>query len=541
MSRRPAALAFLVAMTVSACRRDMPHLADAPRLAYGVKPAVVRVSALATAEFRYPAEAIDDVASGLGITARNVPAGTGVVETGAGGSGSGFIIRADGYILTSGHVVAPTRDIASLERALRRNGAIAALVKHFPIDQLRSSQRDSSLGPFVDALAKVGVIEKMRIVDQVVLSDGETMPFTVRGYSPALSERGADLALLHVEHQNLPALPLGDSATVSVGDSIWAAGYPSVASSSDDVIGGWLSRDTDLEATFSAGAITAIRRDVAGHEVLQSNVAIYPGNSGGPVVNHRGEVIGIAGWGPPTAEQIKFLVPISVARPFVAKAGIRPVVDGEFNRSYGAALEAASRGDWPEARGDLDVAAGLFPNSPDLARFGVDVDRALLVPGWWQLHRTAVLLIGVLLVGLAAITAVAILRRAHVRGLEQDAESDFATVPPAPRDATGAAAPRLLGKFTILNGSRAGERLGLGGTGIRIGREQAICEIVLENPKISRLHAEVVCMDGKVLLIDRNSANGTYVNDQKIDRRELRNGDIIYFGGRNAIAVEFHV
>ena len=541
MSRRPAALAFLVAMAVSACRRDMPHLADAPRLAYGVKPAVVRVSALATAEFRYPAEAIDDVASGLGITARNVPAGTGVVETGAGGSGSGFIIRADGYILTSGHVVAPTRDSANLERALRRNGAIAALVKHFPIDQLRSSQRDSTLVPFVDALAKVGVIEKMRIVDQVVLSDGETMPFTVRRYSPALSERGADLALLHVEHQNLPALPLGDSATVSVGDSIWVAGYPSVASSSDDVIGGWLSRDTDLEATFSAGAITAIRRDVAGHEVLQSNVAIYPGNSGGPVVNHRGEVIGIAGWGPPTAEQIKFLVPISVARPFVAEAGIRPVVDGEFNRSYGAALEAASRGDWPEARRDLDVAAGLFPNSPDLARFGVDVDRALLVPGWWQLHRTAVLLVGVLLVGLAAITAVAILRRAHVRGLEQDAESDFATVPPAPRDATGAAAPRLLGKFTILNGSRAGERLGLGGTGIRIGREQAICEIVLENPKISRLHAEVVCMDGKVLLIDRNSANGPYVNDQKIDRRELRNGDIIYFGGRNAIAVEFHV
>ena len=80
----------------------------------------------------------------------------------------------------------------------------------------------------------------------------------------------------------------------------------------------------------------------------------------------------------------------------------------------------------------------------------------------------------------------------------------------------------------------------LGGSGIRIGRESTICEIVLENPKVSRLHAEVVSMDGKVLLIDRNSSNGTYVNDQKIDKRFLKDGDIIYFGGRNAVAVAFH-
>jgi pSer/pThr/pTyr-binding forkhead associated (FHA) protein len=98
----------------------------------------------------------------------------------------------------------------------------------------------------------------------------------------------------------------------------------------------------------------------------------------------------------------------------------------------------------------------------------------------------------------------------------------------------------ILGKLTILNGERAGEKLGLGGSGIRIGRESAICEIVLENPKVSRLHAEVVSIDGRVMLIDRNSSNGTYVNDQKIDRRFLKDGDIIHFGGRNAIAVAFH-
>ena len=122
-------------------------------------------------------------------------------------------------------------------------------------------------------------------------------------------------------------------------------------------------------------------------------------------------------------------------------------------------------------------------------------------------------------------------RRALHRG---DAAAAFGQPGPA------GAAVRLLGRFTILNGSRAGERLGLGGSGIRIGRETSICEIVLENPKVSRLHAEVVSIDGKVLLIDRNSSNGTYVNDQKIDKRYLKDGDIIYFGGRNAIAVAYH-
>ena len=108
------------------------------------------------------------------------------------------------------------------------------------------------------------------------------------------------------------------------------------------------------------------------------------------------------------------------------------------------------------------------------------------------------------------------------------------------RDSGERRASLPLGRFTILNGARAGERLGLGGSGIRIGRESTICEIVLENPKVSRLHAEVVSIDGKVLLIDRNSSNGTYVNDQKIEKRFLKDGDIIYFGGRNAIAVAYH-
>src|SRR4029079_4538577 len=99
----------------------------------------------------------------------------------------------------------------------------------------------------------------------------------------------------------------------------------------------WLSRDSDLEATFNPGTITAIKTNVANTPVFQSNVAIYRGNSGGPAVNARGEVIGISTWGHATAEQIKFLVPVNVARQMLAAAGITPSTGGDFNTHYRAA------------------------------------------------------------------------------------------------------------------------------------------------------------------------------------------------------------
>jgi pSer/pThr/pTyr-binding forkhead associated (FHA) protein len=158
----------------------------------------------------------------------------------------------------------------------------------------------------------------------------------------------------------------------------------------------------------------------------------------------------------------------------------------------------------------------------------------------WRRHPVAASVIGVAALGaLAAVVIPLVFRRNRMSKDLLTTNTVETVIAPTGREPT-THSPSFLGRFTILNGSRAGERLGLGGSGIRIGRESTICEIVLENPKVSRLHAEVVSIDGKVMLIDRNSSNGTYVNDQKIDKRFLRDGDIIYFGGRNAIAVAYH-
>src|SRR3954469_23587925 len=96
--RRLAGVPFVIALLLlAACRRAAPPQNDVPKMAYEVKPAVVRVSAYATAEFHYPAA----------LTGDTKATGEAVVETGAGDSGSGFIVHPDGTIVTSAHVVEP--------------------------------------------------------------------------------------------------------------------------------------------------------------------------------------------------------------------------------------------------------------------------------------------------------------------------------------------------------------------------------------------------------------------------------------------------
>ena len=530
MSVRPRVLLAVAIAVLAGCRQSAPRLDDVQRMTYGVKPSIVRVNAYATATFVYRVGA-----AALG-SAPEAGARTLSVPTGAGGSGSGFIVHPDGLILTSGHVVAPTRDAAALRQDLLRNGAIAALAKQLRIDQLREMQRNDTLERAVERVARDADVTGIRIVQTVDLSNGERLPFRILRYSPTPNEHGTDLALLRVDGRNLPVATLGDSDQVHVGDSIWAVGYPVLASSADEGIGGWLSPDSDLEATMARGDITAIKRNVVKTPVFQSNVAIYRGNSGGPVVNLAGEVIGISTWAHQSAESIKFLVPVNVAKSFLAQAGVPINVESEFTKRYRAALDAAGAGNWSTASAELARAAKLFPNSPDVIRFTHDADRALKEMPLWRRYPLALAAAVVVVLAVAAALALAHSRRTRIPKELLKATTETivspSSVPPG--------RPLMLGKFTILNGTRAGERLGLGGSGIRIGRESTICEIVLENPKVSRLHAEVVSIDGKVLLIDRNSSNGTYVNDQKIDKRFLRDGDIIYFGGRNAVAVAFH-
>jgi len=91
------------------------------------------------------------------------------------------------------------------------------------------------------------------------------------------SDRRSDVALLKVSATNLPYLRTGDSSKIRVGEWVLAIGSP-----------------FGLENTVTAGIISAKSRDTGEYlPLIQSDVAVNPGNSGGPLINMRGEVIGI--------------------------------------------------------------------------------------------------------------------------------------------------------------------------------------------------------------------------------------------------------
>ena len=91
------------------------------------------------------------------------------------------------------------------------------------------------------------------------------------------ADKRSDVAVLKVDATNLPRLVIGDSNKIRVGEWVIAIGSP-----------------FNLDNTVTAGIISAKSRDTGDYlPLIQSDVAVNPGNSGGPLINMRGEVIGI--------------------------------------------------------------------------------------------------------------------------------------------------------------------------------------------------------------------------------------------------------
>lgn len=142
------------------------------------------------------------------------------------GSGSGVIIRSDGYIVTNNHVV--------------------------------------------DGASKV----------EVTLNNNKTYPATVVGTDPA-----TDVAILKIDATGLPVVPFGDSDKLRLGQWVIAIGSP-----------------YDLRSTITAGIVSAKGRQMQHgpgesqfkiESFIQTDAAVNPGNSGGALVNQKGELVGV--------------------------------------------------------------------------------------------------------------------------------------------------------------------------------------------------------------------------------------------------------
>jgi serine protease Do len=145
---------------------------------------------------------------------------------------------------------------------------------------------------------------------KVTLPSGDDVDATVIS-----SDTTADLALIQVDATGLAAAKLGDSDAIKVGAAVVAIGTP-LGEYADSVTAGIISAKDRTITVASETSRTG--QEMTG--LLQTDAAVNPGNSGGPLINANGEVVGIVDATDSSGQGIGFAIPINTAKVFISHA-----------------------------------------------------------------------------------------------------------------------------------------------------------------------------------------------------------------------------
>ncbi|MCE2393718.1 trypsin-like peptidase domain-containing protein [Candidatus Poribacteria bacterium] len=191
---------------------------------------------------------------------------------------------------------------------------------------------------------------------------GKSAKYTIEGVSATDEEN--NLAVLKVTVAGAEPLSLGDSETVTIGETVYVAGNP-----------------RGLKGTFSNDTISAFREGEA-KKRFQMAALISPGNSGGPVLNGNGEVIGISLITLENGQNLNFAIPSNDIKKLLTQSGnAKPLWQGKQSISAETYLRWGyakyRRDQYQAAIDDYEAAISLKPDFADAYYFRGTVKRSL--------------------------------------------------------------------------------------------------------------------------------------------------------------------
>lgn len=264
--------------------------------------------------------------------------------------GSGFIITPDGYVITNAHVV-DENDESTKQNFVRQafQEIIRDDAKEIESSMGRNLSEDEAKALtdanswYFSQTLSVGRIQKeFSIVMGISGDKTEIIPMVIPAklVTQGSAIPGKDVAILKLTEKHIyPTIRIGDDKTMRVGDQVYALGYPAVATFHP-----LISNESISEATLTRGLVSAKKNMKDGWEVLQTDASITHGNSGGPVSNEQGEVIGLATFGSIDQQRgqevqgMNFIVPVTIVKEFIEKADISPAMS-DISLAYESALD----------------------------------------------------------------------------------------------------------------------------------------------------------------------------------------------------------
>ncbi len=555
MARRLALYAAMFALVVALTplafgvrAQEAGQMSAGQKLAYLTKPAVVRI---------YD-----------GYIARWV-AFNEQFDTQLVGSGSGSLINPDGYILTNAHVT----DLSHQGEEKGRQLLFEQLIRQIAV-KLNANPDQAVANPNVQRQ----VADNSRLVDFkrinfVVLPSGDTFPFEIKEFGAPIGQ-GKDVSIIKIEVKNAPTLKIGDSDKLQLQDHVVVVGYPAAADTFDS---GILDRKSALQASITDGKLSAKKNTSEGAPILQISAPATHGNSGGPVLNDAGDVIGMLTFRGDTVNGqevsgFAFVVPTSTANEFIKKAGTTNAQSATDLR-YQEGLELYLDGYYSKAIPKFEEVKRLFPQHSEIDQLLTDSQQKIAEGkdrrNWLPWIIVAAIVVVFVIIVIAVVT-ILLMRRGKKKapaGLAPSyaggpgfapAQPQMSFPPQAPQqpsfppmappqpqlspmmggsDKTVAIAAVAnpgaqpgFGAITCTSGPLAGQRFDIRPEGVYIGRDGTLSQVVINDNRVSKRHVWIGPRNGRIAVVDQGSTNGTFLNvpgSQRVTEAYLNPGDTI--------------